>query len=397
MTTESTPYLALVDDGVLTRAQLSAAQGSATARGVELERVLLRDYGISRCAVLQALSKHFGCQFIQYDERVPVPSHLFDGLDGNVLRAGSWFPVLKLGETVVIAAADPQSETMKAEVMRLVPAAQYEFRVALAEDVGWYIQDYLHDVPKRLIGIERTGLAYWRNIMALWRTRLACHRTDHARARTAMKLLRWGLAMVALSNALMRLNKDLLEPYHAAILLAGIGLAAYGLYDYLKIRRTRMSAPWRHTMLDITDKTIRFTDRYRLEEAEAPAEAPKKNVLARMAASITNYCSVLRPVPASKERTHLARERNMLAAQRTIAASHRTLYARARTGLSFMRTGISFMGLGFAMNKLLGAGPYSFVDFILVGAGFLMTVDGILWYLPARTVKYGIGRLPDGA
>jgi uncharacterized membrane protein YidH (DUF202 family) len=391
MTTRPTPFVSLVAEGILTGAQLAAAQESADVRGIELERVLLRDIGISRCALLGALAKHFHCRFIQYDERVPVPSHLFAGLDGDVLRAGKWFPVMVLGETTVIAAADPHSETMKAEVMRLVPAANHEFRVALNEDVRWYIQDYLHDEPERLIGIERTGLANWRNIMALWRTRLAAHRTEHARARTAMKLLRWGLAMVALSNALLRINANILKPHHVAILVAGIGIAAVGLYDYLKIRHQRMSAPWRHAMVDITDATIRFTDRYHLEEA--PAEALNRNKLARMAASITNYCTILRPVPASKERTHLARERTILAAQRTIAASHRTLYARARTGLAFMHTGIAFMGLGFAMNKVLGAGPYSFVDFLLVGAGLLMTLDGVLWYLPARTVKYGIGRV----
>jgi len=32
------------------------------------------------------------------------------------------------------------------------------------------------------------------------------------------------------------------------------------------------------------------------------------------------------------------------------------------------------------------------MDYVLVVAGLLMTVDGLLWYLPARRVKYGIGR-----
>lgn len=393
MTTDSNCYAALVDDGVISQAELDAAQVGATARGVELERVLLKDVGVARCAMLGALSKHFGCKPIQYDERIPVPSRLFSGLDGKVLRAGRWFPAMMLGDTAVIAAADPGDEAMRAEVARLVPAAEYEFRVALAEDVRWFIQDYLHDAAKFLIGIERTGLANWRNTMALWRTRLACHRTDHARARTAMKLLRWGLAIVALSNALTRINGNVLQPHHFAIMLVGIGLAAAGLFNYLKIRRSRMSVPWSQVMLETTYETIRFTDAYHLDPT--PAGAQDKPILPRLASSITQYCSILRPVPASKERTYLARERNMLAAQRTIAASHRTLYARARTGLSLMRTGVSFMGLGFAMNKLLGSGPYSFIDFILVGAGFLMMLDGVLWYLPARKVKYGIGRLVD--
>lgn len=390
MTSEASPYAALVERGLISEPQLLAAQQSAVARGVETERVLLKESGISRCALLEALARHYACRFIQYDERIPVPSRLFAGLDAKVLRAGRWFPVMQLGETVIVAAADPASETMREQVRQLVPAKDYEFRVALNEDVRWYIQDYLHAEAHLLIGIERTGLAYWRNTMALWRTKLACHRTGHARARTSMKLLRWGLAMVALSNALTHIKTNVLSPYHFAILAAGIALAAIGLYDYLKVRRSRMDLPCQHALVDITAENIRFTGRYHLEEA--PAEPRDETTLAQLAAAITNYCSVLRPVPASKERTHLARERNMLAAQRTIAASHRTSYARARTGLSLIRTGVSFIGLGLAMNKMLSTSPYSLTDYFLVGAGFLMLLDGMVWYLPVRRLKYGIGR-----
>jgi uncharacterized membrane protein YidH (DUF202 family) len=390
MTVEKERFMPLVKDGALREAELLQAQASASVRGRELEGVLLREFGVSRCALLNALSSHFGCDFIQYDEREPVPTELFAGLDAGVLRKGQWFPVAKLGDTVVIAAVNPDSQAMRDEVMKSVPAPDYAFKVALPEDVRWYIQDYLHAQPKLLIGIERTGLAYWRNIMALWRTRMACYRTAHARARTSLKLLRWGLAVIALSNALMRISASPLETYHAAILLAGVGLAVVGLHDYLKVRRSRMGMPWDHALVDITAATIQFTDRYHLDEADS--KKPKGNMLARLGDMITDYCSILAPVPASKERTHLARERNMLAAQRTIAGCHRTLYARARTGLSFIRTGIAFISLGVAMNKLLGGGPYSFMDYVLVVAGLLMTVDGLLWYLPARRVKYGIGR-----
>jgi uncharacterized membrane protein YidH (DUF202 family) len=390
MTTETSPYSALVEDGVIDAAPLDAAQRSATARGVDMERVLLQEYGVSRCELLTSLSRHYDCLAVQYDERLPVPSHLFAGLDGKVLRAGGWFPVMQLGETVVIAAADPRSEALREQVRQLVPAADYEFRVALKEDVRWYIQDYLHAKAELLIGIERTGLAYWRNTMALWRTKLACHRTGHARARTAMKLLRWGLAMVALSNALTRVDHNVLAPHHLAVLVAGIVLAGVGLFDYLKIRGSRMDLPCQSVLMDITEKNIHFTERYHLDDA--PAKAANEPLLARLAAAIPQYCTILRPVPASKERTHLARERNLLAAQRTIAASHRTSYARARTGLSLIRTGVSFIGLGIAMNKLLGGGPYSFTDYILTGAGFLMLIDGLLWYLPVYKLKYGMGR-----
>ncbi|WP_308389510.1 type II secretion protein [Acidithiobacillus sp. AMEEHan] len=391
MTTESSsPYQGLVDAAVLDAATLHVAQRSAARRGIHTERILLHELGVSRCALLEALARYYGCAFLQYDERLPVPTELFAGLDPKQLRTQGWFPVRKVGETVIVAAVDPNAAEMRNAVRKSVPASVYEFRVALREDVSWYIQDYLHAEAPLLIGIERTGLAYWRNTMAHWRTKLAAHRTAHARARTSMKLLRWGLAMIALANVLTHLTANVLSPYHLPILLVGILLAFIGLVDYLRVRKARMDLPCSKELFDITIENIRFTERYHLPEA--PIHAKDDSPLAKLAAAIPNHCSVLRPVPASKERTHLARERNILAAQRTIASSQRTSYARARTGLSLIRTGVAFIGLGIAIHKLLGESPYSFTEYLLMGAGALMLIDGLLWYLPARRLKYGLGR-----
>ena len=381
----------LVEDGVLTEEALLRAASTAKARGIEVETVLLREMHVPRDAVLAALARHFGCDAIQYDERLPVPVHLFEGLKSDVLLLNQWFPVMMIGQKAVIAAVNPENRTVRDEVARLVPAGEYEFRVALSEDIQWYIQDYLHARPKFLIGIERTGLAFWRNIMAHWRTRLACYRTDLATARTALALLRWGLGIVALSNALMMIRAHPLKPFWWAMLFMGVVFSTSGLFVYLRVRGSRMSAPREQTLVEVSCATMHFTQDYHLENAFLVRKKTKGTMLARLGDFVTDYCTILPPTPASKERTHLARERNMLAAQRTLAACYRTVFSRARTGLAFIRTGISFMGLGFAMSKFFRA-PYNFMDFILITAGFLMTVDGLLWYLPVRKEKYGITR-----
>ena len=388
-------FLPLAEGGVITKDALLKARDSANARGTEMESVLLRELGVPRETVLSALAGHFGCEAIQYDERLPVPTHLIEGLKSDVLLIHQWFPVIMEGEKVVIASANPGSQEMRSEVKRLIPAAEYEFRVALSEDVQWFIQDYLHAKPKFLIGIDRTGLACWRNIMAHWRTRLAGYRTDLARLRTSQKLLRWGLGMVALGDALSRIKlQHPLKPYYGAVLIAGIVLALGGLYHSLKVRKSRMISPGDRALAEVTNTAIQFTERYHLEEA--PRKKLKRTMLARMGDLVTDYCTILPPTPASKERTHLARERNMLAAQRTIAGCHRTIYARARTGLSFIRTGISFLSIGLAMQKLLSPGPLAFLDFVLMAAGLLITVDGLRWYLPVRQMEYDVAkRIPD--
>lgn len=383
----------LVETGLLTEEQLVQAYDASMARGVDLERTLLREFGIPRPALLEALSEHYDCPYVEYDERLPVPTELFSGLNSDVLSRSLWFPLLKEEGKVIVAANDPESALVREEARARHPEARLEFRVALASDIQWYIQDFLHAKPKFLIGIERTGLAFWRNTMAHWRTRLACYRTDFAKGRTSLALLRWGLGLMALSNVLLRTRKDLilLTNVYWAMIVVGLALSVFGFANYLKVRRSRMSPPRHHTLVEVTATTMMFLENYHLEGVSGQKRT-KGTMLARLGDLLPNYCTILNPVPASKERTHLARERNVLAAQRTLYACYRTIYSRARTGLAFVRTGVAFFSLGLGFLHYFALGLFSVVDSFLMTAGLLMAVDGILWYMPVRKEQGDIQR-----
>ncbi len=250
-------YHGLVSLGVLPEEELFSAAEAAAARGIELERMLLREKGVRRKVLLQALSLHYGLPHIEYDERLPVPRELLSGLDGERLSYSKWFPVIRDGDTVVIAANDPADPVVKDEVVRYFRGYRHEFMVALAEDIQWFISDFLNARPGQIIGTERTGLAYWRNTMALWRTRLSCYRTDLAKARTSLAALRSGLGLIAISDALTRLQAlGGLHNYYWLLLVPGALAAAYGLMGYLKIRRSRMKPPGHHTLVEVTAATI---------------------------------------------------------------------------------------------------------------------------------------------
>ncbi|HXW69327.1 MAG TPA: hypothetical protein VEJ88_06930, partial [Dissulfurispiraceae bacterium] len=100
-------YSILIDWGVLTEDALYTADYTASARGVEIERVLISEYRVPKHILLQALSEYHNCSFVEYDERLPIPPELLTGLDGERLSINQWFPIIKDGNTVVIAANDP--------------------------------------------------------------------------------------------------------------------------------------------------------------------------------------------------------------------------------------------------------------------------------------------------
>jgi uncharacterized membrane protein YidH (DUF202 family) len=375
----------LVQWGLLTREELLAAVQAAKARGIDLERVLLNEFGVPKKLLLNALSEFFACPPVEYDERMPIPPELLAGLDSERLSLSGWFPVSRDNDTVIIAARNPHDQAMFDEVRRSIKAGRYEFRVTLDSDIQWFIQDYLLAKPGQIIGTERTGLAYWRNTMAHWRTRLSCYRNDLAKGRTDLAFLRWGLGLLTLSNVLMRTRTQ--SPVMLLIWLmiaAGLVFGVFGLDGYLKVRRTRMQTPGHFTLVEVTAATLHFLERYHDLDQCSLKKTTKTTMLARLGDCIGNYSTILYPQPASRERTHLARERNVLAAQRTIAACYRTLYARARTGLAFIRTGVSFLSIGIALAGYFAFSWLTILDVILISAGLLMAIDGLLWYLPVR-------------
>jgi uncharacterized membrane protein YidH (DUF202 family) len=384
---EASEFSLLTNWDSLAPSQLEEAIIRSRARQVDLEQILLAEYKVPKYILLRALSEHYRLPSIEYDERLPLPPEILCDLSAEVLSRGLWMPVIKdVDGTVVIAARYPDDPEVREEARKYVKADNYEFRVALADDIRWFIQDFLHAKPGSLIGTERTGLAYWRNTMAQWRTRLACYRTDLAKARTGLSFQRWGLATLALANALLKSKNASSSPVlFFFLLLAGSAIFFYGLPSYLRIRRSRMTPPGHHTLVEVTAATILFLEKYHFIDDTGVRTETKGTMLARMGDMLADHCTILFPSPSSRVRTQLA-------AQRTIAACYRTIYARARTGLAFMRTGFSFMSIGIGLLSYFGLGRYTSFDLCLVVAGILMFSDGVLWYMPVRKEQAEIPR-----
>jgi uncharacterized membrane protein YidH (DUF202 family) len=390
-------YRGLIDRGILDEKKIKKAEVAANARGVDIEHVLIKEYHAPKKELLLSLGECYGLPCADYDERLPVPPDIIENLNAFDLSFWSWFPLAKEGNTVTIAVNNPEEPSLPEQFKKYYPGMAVKTVVVLREDILWYINEYLHDVPGKLIGTERTGLAYWRNTMAHWRTKLARYRTDMAKARTDLAALRGGLGLVAISSAMIRSGKFKNIPGLYVLLFFGLSIAVYGLVKYLRLRHKGIRPPGHQTIVEVTSATIQFLENYHyIADGGLETGQTKRTMLARLGDLLYGYSTILYPSPASRERTHLARERNVLAAQRTVAAAYRTIYARARTGLAFIRTGVSFISIGLGLMGYFGFGPMTAVDGMLITLGILMAADGALWYLPVRKEQAEPPRcLPD--
>ncbi len=376
----------LVEAGILGSEELHAAGMASACRGIPVERILRYEYDISRRQLLQALSEYYHCPWVEYDERLPVPPELLAALDGHRPWMNQWFPVIKDRETVVIAAHNPLDPVMMSAVQSLIPAAKYEFRVALGEDIRYFVQDFLNGPPEHLIGNERTGLAFWRNTMARWRTKMACYRTDFAKTRSNLSLVRGGLKIIFIVEALMHFHHGgaLIYYLYWGLIAIGFSLVIFGLSIYQRIKKSIMGPPKHQTLVEVTAAALYFLENYQFAEKKPENSPLRKTMLARLANLLPNCCVFIESSPDHKVRSYLAHERNSLAAQRTVASCYRTIYARARTGLSFIRTGVFFVSIGLGFIAYFSLNVLTILNAFLVASGIWMVVDGVLWYWPVR-------------
>jgi uncharacterized membrane protein YidH (DUF202 family) len=374
----------LMETGVLTEDKLREAVKGAAYQGVDVAKILRHEYHIPRRKLLESLSAYYGCLWVEYDERMPIPFELLKQLEGNHLHLDHWFPVAKDGETVVIATSNPRDPGLPAKVKECIQAEAFEFRVAVPDDIQAYKQDFLNCVPENLIGNERTSLAHWRNTMARWRTKLACYRTEFANVRTNLGLLGGGMGLIAIGRTLLRIHHAgpaSNYPFDWGLIAIGFCLIALGLYHYIRIKRHVLRPPRHQTVVEVTSATFYF-----LEDAhffEHNESSGRKTMLARVAEQPVRHDIIIDRSLDNKKRSFLAHGRNLFSAQRTVAACYRTVYARARTGLSFIRTGVSFLALGIGLTRYFGFGLLTALDMVLVLGSIGMIVDGALWYIPA--------------
>jgi uncharacterized membrane protein YidH (DUF202 family) len=381
----------LVGWGILSDEELSSAGEAARIRDMEVEEVLRYERGIPRRRLVEALAEHYGCEWVEYDERLPVPPELLVGLDAQKLCAALWFPVAldSSDGAVVIAARNPRDPLIEKEARDCLKADKFQFHVALAEDISYFIQDFLNSDPAHLIGNERTALALWRNSMARWRTKLAGYRTDFARVRTYLSLLRGGLTLMVIGRTLLRNGRAVhLAPIWWAMVAVGLLLIFLGLLNYHRIRKSIFRPPRHETLVEVTAATLHFLENYQFVERTSPADKERKTMLARLADMTNRTVTVIDPSYDNKPRSKLAHERNLFAAQRTIAGCYRAIYSRARTGLSFIRTGVSFASVGLGLVQYFGISMLNMVDSFIILAGTLMIMDGISWSWPVRKENY---------
>ena len=130
----------LLEQAILSRAELENAMAEARRRNCDTESVLLDTYQVSKADIGRALSQHYGCPFVAYDQRVSIDASLLGGLNVDYLRMNYWMPLRRAGDHLEVLIDNPRDAAKIEHIRALLPGASLRWLVALRQDIARFLQ-----------------------------------------------------------------------------------------------------------------------------------------------------------------------------------------------------------------------------------------------------------------
>ncbi|MBW2206531.1 MAG: Flp pilus assembly complex ATPase component TadA [Deltaproteobacteria bacterium] len=137
----------LISNNIITDKDLERAMGDARKTKKQVEAVLMADFHVSKDDIGKSLSNYHKTQFIPYDEKMVIPGELLKGQRPSFLKRNFFVPVSQSGNKVVVAMENPDFLPARDTIRRLIPGKQFEYWVALREDIMKMI-DLFFDVKR---------------------------------------------------------------------------------------------------------------------------------------------------------------------------------------------------------------------------------------------------------
>ena len=125
----------LISNHIITLKDLERARINARKSKKQVESVLMSDFNVSKEDLGKSLSQYYKTPFVPYDERMVIPGQLLKGLKMNFLKKNIFVPLSQSGSKITVAMENPDYLPARDVISRLIPAKQYEYCVALKEDI----------------------------------------------------------------------------------------------------------------------------------------------------------------------------------------------------------------------------------------------------------------------
>jgi hypothetical protein len=125
----------LISQNIIAENELKQAVTSAREKKKDIESVLMEDFKVKKRDLGTSLSQFYGSKFVEFSTSVFIQRELLKGLNLAYLKKSGWIPVSVIDGKAVVLMANPSDRQKCIEIKGLLRAKEYEFQVALREDI----------------------------------------------------------------------------------------------------------------------------------------------------------------------------------------------------------------------------------------------------------------------
>ncbi|MBF0345204.1 MAG: Flp pilus assembly complex ATPase component TadA [Nitrospirae bacterium] len=129
----------LITKNLISESDLKDALNKARESKIDIETVLMGKYQVHKKDILESYSQFYRCGVIEFSDRINIPRELLKGINLSLLRKNYWIPISHNDSSTVFAVSGLHDMTVK-EIKRLIKTPQYEFLIALKDDILKFIQ-----------------------------------------------------------------------------------------------------------------------------------------------------------------------------------------------------------------------------------------------------------------
>ena len=119
--------------------ELAAAAAAAREQHRPLATVLMEQFRLNKQETGWALSTHYKCPFVEYNQHIKLAPSLFQNINLNYLKSNYWLPLRAEEDWIEILTDDPHSFAKLRDIKRLFPGKQIRWAVGLREDIVKFV------------------------------------------------------------------------------------------------------------------------------------------------------------------------------------------------------------------------------------------------------------------
>jgi type II secretory ATPase GspE/PulE/Tfp pilus assembly ATPase PilB-like protein len=119
-----------------------------------IENILMSKYNVYREDIGKALAEYYHCQFISFNDRLPIPHDLLKNIKKKHLQNLLWVPLNKIDGKINVVIDDPVNIVKREAIEGLLKTKAIKYSVSLTEDILKYI-DLFYSSDEVEIEVEK--------------------------------------------------------------------------------------------------------------------------------------------------------------------------------------------------------------------------------------------------